>query len=145
MPTPRLRFGRPIEEEKHLMSHVVERTEDLLAVLAGVAHVDGDRLVIDDEQRFRSETAAHLAWTAVFTDDETARETARWIIWEAAQALGARSASIHELYIARGRGEGHGFSGSALNLPAPTFDIARNLFPAAPGAGGGGVLPPLPR
>src|SRR4051794_33225331 len=145
MPTPRLRFGRPIEEEKHLMPHVVERTEDLLAVLAGVAHVDGDRLVIDDEQRFRSETAAHLAWTAVFTDDETARETARWIIWEAAQALGARSASIHELYMARGRGEVHGFTVPAINLRAETFDMARTIFAAAQEADVGAVILELAR
>ena len=38
------------------------------------------------------------------TDDPTA-EAARWIVWEASQALGARSASIHDLYVARGRGE----------------------------------------
>ena len=35
-------------------------------------------------------------------------DAARWLIWEAAQALGARSASIHELYMARARGEVHG-------------------------------------
>src|SRR3954462_16014034 len=145
MPTPRLRFRRSIEEEKHLMPHVVERTEDLLAVLAGVAHVDGDRLVIDAEQRFRSETAAHLAWTAVFTDDETARETARWIIWEAAQALGARSASIHELYMARGRGEVHGFTVPAINLRAQTFDMARTVFAAAQEADVGAVILELAR
>src|SRR3954470_17571251 len=145
MPTPRLRFGRPIEEEKHLMPHVVERTEDLLAVLAGVAHVDGDRLVIDDEQRVRSGPAAHRAWTAVSTGDETARETAGWIIWEAAQALGARSASIHELYMARGRGEVHGFTVPAINLRAETFDMARTIFAAAQEADVGAVILELAR
>ena len=30
------------------------------------------------------------------------REAAQWIVWEASQELGARSASIHELYAARG-------------------------------------------
>ena len=33
------------------------------------------------------------------------REYARWLIWELGQAVGVRPASIHELYIARGRGE----------------------------------------
>ena len=46
-----------------------------------------------------------LAWTAAFATDEARPPAARWIVWEASQALGARSASIHELYMARGRGE----------------------------------------
>ena len=33
------------------------------------------------------------------------REQARWLIWEIGQAGGVRPASIHELYLARGRGE----------------------------------------
>src|SRR2546422_3358368 len=32
------------------------------------------------------------------------REQARWLIWEIGQAGGVRPASIHELYLARGRG-----------------------------------------
>ena len=32
------------------------------------------------------------------------RDAARWLIWSASQALGCGSASIHELYMARGRG-----------------------------------------
>src|SRR5437899_10130627 len=35
------------------------------------------------------------------------REQARWLIWEIGQAGGVRPASIHELYLARGRSEEH--------------------------------------
>ena len=92
------------------MPYVASSPADLLAHLDGVAHLDGDRLVIDDEARFRSEAAADLAWTAAFTTDDPTAEAVRWIVWEASQALGARSASIHELYMARARGEVSGFT-----------------------------------
>ena len=52
------------------MPHVATSPADLLAHLAGIAHVAGDRLVIDDEARFRAEAAADLAWTAAFTTDD---------------------------------------------------------------------------
>ena len=113
------------------MPHVATSITDLLANLAGIAHVDGDRLVIDDEARFRSQAAADLAWTAAFTDDDPTAEAARWIVWEASQALGARSASIQELYMARSRGEVSGFTVPAMNLRAQTFDMARTVYETA--------------
>jgi fructose/tagatose bisphosphate aldolase len=113
------------------MPHVATSPTDLLARLTGIAHIDRDRLVIDDPARFRSEAAADLAWTAAFTADDAAAEAARWIVWEASQALGARSASIHELYMARSRGEVSGFTVPAINLRAQTFDMARTFYETA--------------
>ena len=113
------------------MPYVASSPADLLAHLEGVAHLDGDRLVIDDEARFRSEAAADLAWTAAFTTDDPTAEAVRWLVWEASQALGARSASIHELYMARARGEVSGFTVPALNIRASTFDMARTFYETA--------------
>src|SRR5215203_3374423 len=113
------------------MPYVASSPADLLAHLEGIAHLDGDRLVIDDESRFRSEAAADLAWTGAFTTDDPTAEAVRWIVWEASQALGARSASIHELYMARARGEVSGFTVPALNIRASTFDMARTFYEAA--------------
>src|SRR5829696_2057618 len=98
------------------MPYVATSPADLLARLSGIAHLDGHRLVIDDEARFRSEAAADLAWTGAFTTDDPTAEAVRWIVWEASQALGARSASIHELYMARARGE----------VGAVIFELARS-------------------
>ena len=51
------------------MPHVATSPADLLATLAGSAHLDGDRLVIDDEAALpRRRPSADLAWTAAFTD-----------------------------------------------------------------------------
>jgi fructose/tagatose bisphosphate aldolase len=113
------------------MPHVAASTSDLLARLAGTAHIDGQRLVIDDAARFRGDPIRDLAWTAAFSTDETTVDAARWIVWEAAQALGARSASIHQLYMARARGEVSGFTVPAINIRAQTFDMARIIFETA--------------
>ena len=120
-------FRRPI------VPHVATSPSDLLDALSAVAHLDGDRLVIDDERAFRDTGIRDLAWTAAFTDDEATAAAAQWLVWEASQELGARSASIQELYAARGRGEVSGFTVPAINIRAQTFDLARTVFEAAEG------------
>jgi fructose-bisphosphate aldolase, class II len=127
------------------MPNVAESPADLLASLGGVARIADGRLVIDDEARFRSQAAADLAWTAAFTKDDPTAEAARWIVWEASQALGARSASIHDLYMARGRGEVSGFTVPAINIRAQTFDMARTFFETALRADVGAVIFELAR
>jgi fructose-bisphosphate aldolase, class II len=113
------------------MPHVATSIADLLATLAGAAHVEDDRLVIDDEAKFRAEAIKDLAWTAAFTTDDPTAEASRWLVWEASQALGARSASIQGLYMARSRGEVSGFTVPAVNLRAQTFDMARTFLGVA--------------
>jgi hypothetical protein len=127
------------------MPYVASSPADLLAHLSGIAHVEGDRLVIDDEARFRSQAAADLAWTAAFTTDDPTAEAVRWIVWEASQALGARSASIQELYMARSRGEVSGFTVPALNIRVATFDMARSFYETAARADVGTVIFELAR
>jgi fructose/tagatose bisphosphate aldolase len=127
------------------MPHVATSIPDLLARLGGIARIDGDRLVIEDEPRFRLQAAAELAWTAAFTDDDATAEAVRWIVWEASQALGARSASIEDLYRARGRGEVSGFTVPAINIRAQTFDMARTFYETAARADVGAVIFELAR
>jgi len=127
------------------MPNVAESPADLIANLSGVARIAEGRLVVDDEARFRSQAAADLAWTAAFTKDDPTAEAARWIVWEASQALGARSASIHDLYLARGRGEVSGFTVPAVNIRAQTFDMARTFFETALRADVGAVILELAR
>ncbi|HEY4633918.1 MAG TPA: class II fructose-bisphosphate aldolase [Candidatus Limnocylindrales bacterium] len=122
------------------MPHVASSPADLLETIHGAAHLDGDLLVIDDDAAFRSTAIRDLAWTAAFSTDEPTTAAAQWIVWEASQALGAHSASIHDLYMARGRGEVSGFTVPAINLRAQTFDMARTVFEAAMGADVGAVI-----
>ncbi len=127
------------------MPHVATSPTDLLATLSGTAHLDGDRLVIDDEAAFRNGGIRDLAWTAAFSDDEATTATAQWLVWEASQELGARSASIQALYDARARGEVSGFTVPAINLRAQTFDMARTVYEAASAAEVGAVILELAR
>ncbi len=117
----------------------------LLELLRGTAHVDGERLVIDDERAFRDRGIRDVAWSATFSEDPATVEAARWIVWEAAQELGIRSASIHELYMARGRGEVGGFTVPAMNLRTQVFDMARTVYETALRHGVGPLILELAR
>jgi fructose/tagatose bisphosphate aldolase len=59
------------------------------------------------------------------------REAARRRIWEIGQEAGVRPASIHELYLARGRGEVPAFTTPAINVRVLAYDTARAVFRAA--------------
>src|SRR5438034_10025829 len=70
-------------------------------------------------RRFQSPAARHSAamddlvrQAVLGAPDE--REQARCLIWEIGQQAGVRPASIHELYLARGRGEVPPFTTPAM-------------------------------
>ena len=110
--------------------------------LAGIATISGDRLQIIDESRFRDELVDSLVFDAVFNPDEELRDAARWLIWSGSQALGCGSASIHELYMARGRAEfaATDFTVPAINLRAAAYLTARQAFAAAIERDAGAVI-----
>ena len=115
---------------------------DLVASLDGIARIQGSRLLVDDEARLRGELIDRLVDDAVFNPDEALREAARWLIWSASQALGCGSASIHELYMARGRGEfpATKFTVPAINVRASAYLVARQAFSAALERDAGAVI-----
>lgn len=84
-----------------------------------------------DEDKLRSHGVDRLIHEAVFGADADLRDTARWIIGEIGRELGVRPASIHDLYLARGRGEVSGFTVPAINVRAAAFQTGRALFAAA--------------
>lgn len=67
-------------------------------------------------------------YTAVFSKDKTAKEAAVSYIRNIAKALKIIPASIHDLYMAMGRGEVGGFTVPAINIRGMTYDIARRVF-----------------
>src|ERR1700748_3203043 len=77
------------------------------------------------------ETIDKLAWTSAFGADPDTRGTARFLIRSAAAAAGIRPASIHDLYLAMGRGEVAGFTVPAINVRAMSYDTARAVIRAA--------------
>jgi fructose-bisphosphate aldolase class II len=71
-----------------------------------------------------------LVRDAVFASGE-ARDQARWLIWELGQAVGVRPSSIHDLYLARGRGAVGGFTVPAINVRGMAYETARAIFRVA--------------
>ena len=96
-------------------------------------------VTVADASVLASAKMDQLVRLAVF-GDEAERESARWLIWEIGQAVGVRPASIHELYIARGKGKCHGFTAPAINVRGMAYDTARAIFRTAIKLKGGAFL-----
>src|SRR5216117_3037100 len=80
-----------------------------------------------------------LVRQAVFgSEDEKAH--ARWMIWEMGQQAGVRPASIHELYMARGRDEVPAFTTPAMNVRILSYDAGRAIFRAAKRLDAGAII-----
>jgi fructose/tagatose bisphosphate aldolase len=124
---------------------VAESVAELVRSLESSARLVDGGLVIDDENAFRTDGIRSLVWSATFSTEPTVVEAARWMIWEASQALGAPSGSIHDLYMARGRGEVHGFTVPAVNLRTQVFDMAAAMCRAAASLDAGAIIFELAR
>jgi fructose/tagatose bisphosphate aldolase len=104
---------------------------DALNTLFGdaVTVTDG-RVTVAKPEALATSRMDELVRTAVF-GEPVAREYARWLIWEVGQGAGVQPASIHDLYMARGRGEIHGFTVPAINVRGASYDTARSIFRTA--------------
>ena len=96
----------------------------------GAVVVKDGTVTITDAARIAGSHIDALVRQAVFgSEDEKA--DARWLIWEIAQALGIRPASIHDLYIARGKGAYADVTVPAINVRGMAYDTARAVFRSA--------------
>jgi fructose-bisphosphate aldolase class II len=94
-----------------------------------VTVLDGS-VTIHDESVIASPAMDKLAYSAVFGEPDD-REDARWLIWEIGQAVGVQPSSIHDLYLARGRGLTGGFTVPAMNIRGMAYDTGRSIFRCA--------------
>ncbi len=107
-----------------------EALDRLVKSLAGTVTIQDGRVVVQDAKRLPDRMNG-LAYEAAFGDAQS-KAAARWLIGEIAQALGICPASIHELYMARGRGDCTcQFTVPAMNLRMIAYDSARAVFRAA--------------
>ncbi len=67
----------------------------------------------------------------IMTDSVTEKMQLAKSILEVANERGIYPSSIHDFYIARGRGEFGGFTVPAINLRSMTYDLARAIFRVA--------------
>lgn len=102
----------------------------LIERLDSAVHVDGDLIKVISETRLREQVDL-IVYNAVFATG-LVRDTARWMLWELGQELGIYPSSIHEFYLAAGRGElAHWTTVPAINVRAMNFNTSRAIFRAA--------------
>lgn len=99
----------------------------MLADHEDVMSVDDGKLFIKNKEGFRA-AMYQLAANSALNQNPEVRDVARWIVWEGSQQLGCASSSIHDLYMARGRGEWDGSTIPAINVRTMTYEMACTIF-----------------
>src|SRR3954467_9407902 len=89
--------------------------DSINSLFGSAVSVRENSVQVTNDKALASDAMDALVRMAVF-GSEHERNYARWLIWELGQAVGVRPASIHDLYIARGRGEVSGFTVPAMNV-----------------------------
>jgi tRNA sulfurtransferase ThiI len=117
---------------------VFNSVADLTAALTGTAAISGDRLTASGPPS--AELVDRLAHTAAFGATPELKGTARWVILHLAASQGVRFASIHDLYLAMGRGEAGGFTVPAINVRMMAYDTGRAVMRAAKGLDAGAFI-----
>jgi len=108
----------------------MDKLETLNTLFGSDVVVRDGRISVKADTELETAAMDILARAAVFGDADE-KDHARWLIWELGQAVGVRPASIHDLYMARGRGEVHGFTVPAINVRGMSYDTARAVFRTA--------------
>ena len=105
------------------LSSILHLAENSVALHGGAVEVK-------DASAFRKSVGKLVEASVIGTGEQPG--WARYLVRSAAQALGIFPSSIHELYMARGRGEvPHTFTVPALNLRVLSYDAARAVFRVA--------------
>jgi fructose/tagatose bisphosphate aldolase len=113
------------------MPTIAKNKEELSQILSSAVSVENGKVSIQDESKLRETVIDDLVYTAVFSEDENTKEEARRLIREIANEFGAVSASIHDFYMAMGRGEVDKITTPAVNIRGMTYDVARQMFKVA--------------
>lgn len=116
------------------MTYISESIPELLAALDRVIAINGETVDVLDEAALQGEATDRLAYSAVF-GPRPVKAAARWIIWMTAQTVGLYPASIHDLYMAAGRGEFDHATTPAINVRAMAYDFARTVIRTAQAKG----------
>ena len=115
----------PLQQDEREHSSVAALLEDFRKY----GRIEDDGVRIRDVEGVRAELVDTLVFDAVFGEKDV-MSVSRWLIWETAQALGARPASIHEYYLAGGQGAWSNRTTPAINVRGMTYEIARTIFRA---------------
>jgi fructose/tagatose bisphosphate aldolase len=104
-----------------------------------ILKISHGQVEVADVEGLRSDLIDNLVRDAVFGPTHV-KNYARWLIWEAGQALGARPASIHEFYISRGQNKWADRTVPAMNIRFTTYDTTRAALRAAKKTNAGALI-----
>lgn len=105
-------------------------TKEMLQAAQDILTIETDGVEILDANALRGNLIDRIVWSAVFGDDDLQIQS-RWLIRKLADASGAWTASIHDLYKASGKGAYANRTTPAINVRAMAYDTARTVFQAA--------------
>ncbi|HUG17210.1 MAG TPA: class II fructose-bisphosphate aldolase [Thermomicrobiales bacterium] len=107
-----------------------ESRNDLLDAFRLYGSVSDGAVSVTDIAGLRERLIDDLAYTSALGAEDV-KHVARRLIWDIAQTIGSRPASIHEYYIAGGRNLWSNQTTPAINVRGITYDTARTIFKAA--------------
>jgi len=113
---------------------------ELNNALDGIVARDGDQVRVLDAERLRSDLIDTLVYNAVFADTAEVRGNARYLIRLIGLAVGCVPASIHDFYMAMGRGEVDPMTVPAINIRGIPYDTARAIVRASNKADSGAFI-----
>jgi fructose/tagatose bisphosphate aldolase len=116
-----------------------QSVDEILAATARFGRVEGDAFV-PSGRALDSALIDRLAHAGALGATPEIKGTARWVIRSVAAAQGIRPASIHDLYMAMGRGEAAGFTVPAMNIRVMSYYTARAAFRAAKAIEAGAII-----
>ncbi|MBL8050043.1 MAG: class II fructose-bisphosphate aldolase [Anaerolineales bacterium] len=118
---------------------MTNHVNELLALVENSLSVDGTTVKVLDANTFRKNVGKLVEHSALASD--LTAGWARYLIRSAALELGVIPASIHDLYLARGRGDAPmTFTTPAFNLRALSHHAARAMFRSANKINGGAFI-----
>src|ERR1041384_558912 len=115
----------------------MDKIESLNGLFGAAVSVRDGKVTVSQDAAIASDAMDKLVRAAVFGEADE-KEHARWLIWEIGQAVGVRSASIEDLYMARGRARlhragdqraRHGVRYRPLDLPRCQREEGRRVHP----------------
>ena len=118
--------------------------QEIQKILEGAINIRDKVVTVVDAKAIKSDVWADMAYTSTFGSSEV-KDLARRVIFAVGESLGIKRQSIHNLYMAIGRGETGGFSMPAINLRAITFHSALSAFKAAKKLNVGAVIMEIAR
>ena len=111
---------------------LISSSQELASYVSSFLNISSDNSVeITNERKLISEGIDRLVYTQALSEDSALRHETRVMIRKIANAMGARSSSIYELYKAIGEGEVYGFSVPAMNIRMMNYDFSRSIFEEA--------------